>query len=193
MSSKIVFDGKTYNQCNQCLKDIWDVPLTTESMFTPKVEKWIAHQATILGVPHSHVRVATGQGHEFMTKFMAFLVKNSWFFLQNHGIFLKIHVWNFVLDILQPSNNTRPLTKTKRIPEIAYILLRVSSKFQDWRHIHNTRLPYPRPPQTMMIPSLASKLRSISRGLKFLIPRLTYSRQTPTLPHPRGFLQLHPN
>ena len=106
-----------------------------------------------------------------MTKFMAFLVKNSWFFLQNHGIFLKIHVWNFVLDILQPSNNTRPLTKTKRIPEIAYILLRVSSKFQDWRHIHNTRLPYPRPPQTMMIPSLASKLRSIFRGL-----RVSYSK-----------------
>ena len=84
-------------------------------------------------------RVATGQGHEFMTRFMAFLVKNSWCFLQNHGILLKIHVWNFVLDILQPSNNTRPLTKTKRIPEIAYILLRVSRKFQDWRHIHNTK------------------------------------------------------
>ena len=121
-----------------------------------------------------------------MTKFMAFLVKNSWFFLQNHGIFLKIHVWNFVLDILQPSNNTRPLTKTKRIPEIAYILLRVSSKFQDWRHIHNTRLPYPRPPQTMMIPSHASKLRSISKGLYYLIPRLIHSKQTPTLLHPWG-------
>ena len=104
--------------------------------FRPDNPQYWTHY--LQGSPLGISRVATGQGHEFMTKFMAFLVKNSWFFLQNHGIFLKIHVWNFVLDILQPSNNTRPLTKTKRIPEITYILLRVSSKFQDWRHIHNT-------------------------------------------------------
>ena len=46
------------------------------------------------------------------------------------------------------------------------------------------------PLQTMRIPSLASKLRSTSKSLKYLIPRLTYSRQTPTTPHPWG---LHPN
>ena len=74
MSSKIVIDDKTYQQC---LKDLWEVHFTTESLFPPKIGKWIAHQATILGVPHSYVAMPLLVGISYCSQHTDITVGNE--------------------------------------------------------------------------------------------------------------------